>query len=183
MVNLLWGISFPAIKATNMLMDQHSGSVGNDQEESAVGRMVSRVVSASFLMTVRFAVALVMLGVFVPRLFQGMTAAQWWMGAWVGLSFVPGFLLQIMAMHEIPASRSGFLTSLSVVFTPVLMIAVERRPPRWPVTVGAGVALLGTAILTGLVGLGGSLGLRLTPNALERTGIGDWLTVLAAFIF
>ncbi len=186
-VNLLWGISFPAMKATNMIMERHAGEAasGSDAEVPAVATttIAFQVTSAGFLMTVRFAVALVLLGLFVPRLFQGLTGEQWMMGAWTGLAFAAGFMLQIVALNYIPASRSGFLTSLSVVFTPLLMIALERRLPRRAVLVGALFALLGVAILTGLVKLGGPTGFWLAKGALNQITRGDWLTVAAALIF
>ena len=56
-----------------------------------------------------------------------MTAAYWVMGAVAGGVYSAGLFLQVVALNDIPASRSGFLTSLAVVFTPLLMIAVDRR--------------------------------------------------------
>ena len=181
-VNLLWGISFPAMKATNLIMDRHQASASSTKA-AVPPSAITKVVAASFFMAVRFATALLLLGLFVPRLFVGLTAEQWLMGAWTGLAFSAGFLLQIVGLNYIPASRSGFLTSLAVVFTPLLAIIFERRPPRWPVVGGAVLALLGTAILTGLFELGGPCGVRLAADAWRRVGPGDWLTTLAAFIF
>jgi len=181
-VNLLWGISFPAMKATNLIMERHQASA-TSTEPTVPSHAVAKVVAASFFMTVRFAAALVLLGLLVPRLFVGLTAEQWLMGAWTGLAFSAGFLLQIVGLNYIPASRSGFLTSLAVVFTPLLGIVFDRRAPRLPVAGGAVLALLGTAVLTGVLELGGPGGLRLAQDAFARVGPGDWLTTLAAFIF
>ncbi len=101
----------------------------------------------------------------------------------VGLPFAAGFLLQVAGLNEIPASRSGFLTSLSVVFTPMVVIAVERRGLRPAVVIGAAIALLGTALLTGLLVPGGRFGLHLAADSTARLGAGDALTVAGAFLF
>src|SRR5262249_23370596 len=111
------------------------------------------------------------------------TRAEWLMGMGVGLPFAAGFLFQVAGLNEIPASRSGFLTSLCVAFTPLLVIAVDRRWPRPSVVVGASIALLGTAFLTGLLVPGGRFGLPRAAAPPARLGAGDALTVAAAFIF
>jgi drug/metabolite transporter (DMT)-like permease len=205
-VNLLWGISFPAMKATNMIMDEHvarhrkpaalqgandsqfsqhdAADAGNATTSSKafLHDLVEKTVSASFLTVVRFAIAMLILAAFVPRLFLGVSAAQWRMGIWTGFAFAPGFLMQNVGLNYVPASRSGFLTSLSVVFTPLVMIILERRLPRALVLAGIAVGLFGTAILTGLVKVEGA-SLHLAKDAASQLGPGDWLTIVAAFIF
>src|SRR5262249_41121528 len=99
------------------------------------------------------------------------------------LPFAAGFVLQAAALNEIPASRSAFLTSLCVVFTPLLATAIERRPPQRRVLGGIALALLGTAFLTGVLEPGGSLGLRLAADASGKLGWGDWVTILSALLF
>ena len=182
MVNLLWGISFPAMKATNMIIAQHQAA-GQTAEPGTMAKSMAQVTAACFLITVRFSIALALLGVFFPRLFGGLTRQHWQMGAWTGLAFAAGFVLQIVGLNYVPASRSGFLTSLTVIFTPLATTAIERRPPRWPVVWGAATALVGTAILTGMIELSKPFGLRFANDALSRIGPGDWLTAGAAIIF
>jgi drug/metabolite transporter (DMT)-like permease len=187
-VNLLWGISFPVMKATNQLIDRHQmGSGGGRLHGTEAGEPASKVVpqvrAACFLIILRFTIALMLLVLFLPRLFRGMTPDHWRMGAWTGLTFGAGFVFQIMGLNYVPASRSGFLTSLTVVFTPLALILIERRRPRWLVAAGAAAALVGTAILTGMVQLGQPWGVRLADDAFARVGPGDWLTVAGAVIF
>ena len=172
MVNLLWGISFPVMKAANQIM-----------AGTQTGRDADHFTAACFLIAVRFSLALVLLGLLMPRLFLGLRREHWSMGAWVGLAFSVGFVLQIVGLNYIPASRSGFLTSLSVIFTPIAMVVLERRMPRLGVLVGALAALLGTGILTGMFELRGQFKIRLAVDSLGSMGIGDWLTVLAAVVF
>lgn len=182
MVNLFWGISFPAMKATNMIMEGSVGVVGASDSASPAKAM-AQVTAACFLIIVRFSIALVLLGVFFPRLFYGLTQEQWWMGAWTGLAFAAGFVLQIVGLNYVPASRSGFLTSLTVIFTPIAMVAIARQAPRWPMVAAAVTALLGTGVLTGLFELASPFGLQLADDAIGQIGLGDWLTAGAAVIF
>jgi drug/metabolite transporter (DMT)-like permease len=65
----------------------------------------------------------------------------------------------------------------------MVMIAIERRRPRIAVMVGASIALLGTAFLTGLLVPGGRYGLHPAADATSRLGLGDVLTIVGAFIF
>lgn len=198
-VNLLWGISFPAMKAANLVMSEASGpsageagSLSSDATDpnrppqatnSLAAEIHEHTLSASFLTAVRFALSLVVLGVCVPRLFLGMKWSYWWMGVFTGLAFAPGFIMQNVGLNYVPASRSGFLTSLSVVFTPLVVMVLERRLPRRLVLIGIAIGLVGTAILTGLVRIEGPMSIRLVNGALSELGPGDWLTIVAAAIF
>ena len=124
LTNALWGASFPLMRMINDLMERAvpSGPDGG----SAVAAAVNQLTRASFYTAVRFVLATVMLGMFSPSLFRGLSRGEWLMGMGVGLPFAVGFLLQVAGLNEIPASRSGFLTSLTVAFAPMLMVAMER---------------------------------------------------------
>jgi drug/metabolite transporter (DMT)-like permease len=180
-VNGLWGISFPVMRAINALMDRAVPAGSGVKSTAAV--ILDQLTRASFYSALRFAIAMAVLALVAPSWFRRLTRAEWLMGMGVGLPFAAGFLLQVAGLSEIPASRSGFLTSLTVAFTPLLVIAVERRRPRFSVLVGATIALSGTAFLTGLIVPGGRTGLHLATDATSRVGLGDALTVVAAFIF
>jgi drug/metabolite transporter (DMT)-like permease len=172
-VNVIWGTSFSVTPLILRAMARHEAA------ETAAGRLSD----ACLYTTVRFAAALVLLGVCLPSTFRGLTRRRWLMGAAVGLPFAAGFVLQTVALDEIPPSRSGFLTSLCVVFTPLLVVALERRLPRKRVLAGIILALLGTAVLTGAVVLGGANGVGLAADATQRLTWGDVLTVAAALLF
>ncbi len=180
-VNVLWGLSFPSIALVNRVMNQ--ALPGPAVGESATQVIARQTARSSFFMVCRFSLAIVALRLIVPRCFRVMTRRDWAMGMIVGTPCSLGFLLQVVGLSEIPASRSGFLTSLSVVFTPLLMVALERKIPRAQVLLGAALALFGTTVLTGLVEFGGGLGLRLSSSASSRLAVGDWLTLAAALLF
>jgi drug/metabolite transporter (DMT)-like permease len=181
LVNVLWGISFPLMRMINELMDRAVPAWPGTTSGAAA--LVDQSTRASFYMALRFTIAMVLLATAMPSLFRRLTRAEWLMGMGVGLPFAAGFLLQVAGLNELPASRSGFLTSLCVVFTPLLIIAVERRWPRPAVVMGAAIALLGTAFLTGLLVPDRRFGLHLAADSSSPLGIGDALTVAAAFLF
>src|SRR5262245_10628323 len=112
------------MKAANLVMSEATGQSGGDTvvansaqgARSIAAEIHEHTLSASFLTAVRFTLSLAVLGVCVPRLFVGMRWSYWWMGVFTGLAFAPGFIMQNVGLNYVPASRSGFLTSLSVVF-------------------------------------------------------------------
>ena len=63
------------------------------------------------------------------------------MGGAAGFVFVFGMLIQNYALNEITAGRSGFLTALTVVFTPLLAFAITGRRPSVQVIAAVGIAL------------------------------------------
>lgn len=161
LTNVLWGLSFPAMKAANMIIERELG------EEPGFA-------AAGFFIVLRFAAALLMLALLRPVLFRGLTPARWAMGAVTGLAFSGGFLLQVVGLNTIPASRSGFLTSLSVLFTPIFVTLATRRAPRAVFWAAALLALAGMAVLSGV---------RFAPDAFRDLGLGDALTAAGAAIF
>jgi drug/metabolite transporter (DMT)-like permease len=176
LVNVLWGMSFPTVKALTEQLDRLC--LGT----SEVASSAYRVASATCIISLRFGLAFVLLGIFCRSLMMRTRWFEWWAGAWIGTLFLCGLILQTIGLATIPASRSGFLTSLSVVFTPLLVaLGHGRRPSRWLVA-GIGIASLGVAILTGLI-LWDSAGIRLAPDAMQVWTIGDTLTTVASLFF
>ncbi len=176
MVNAIWGSSFPFMKGLNLQVDEHFGVT----EFSSSTWL--RTASASWMIALRFGFALPLLLVFYRRSLSGIRRAHVWSGIAIGTLFFVGLLMQVIGLATIPASRSGFLTSLAVVFTPVLMTVYRKRLPRIPVLLGTVVALLGVSILTGLLTFESGR-LSVTRDALSRWTTGDTLTTLAAFAF
>jgi drug/metabolite transporter (DMT)-like permease len=181
-ITMLWGVSFPLVKMNNLLM--------RDNQRLALGSMYEKAApfdldlsAAALTMTMRFGLSFAVLMLFFPRHFGRLTVRQWLMGGAAGFVFAVGLLLQIFALNEIPASRSGFLTSLSVVFTPLMLIAVTRRRPPLHVILAVAVALFGVAILTETVRFDADSVLRLSDDFRETIGVGDVLTILAAAVF
>ena len=123
-----------------------------------------------FFVMMRFVLAAVVLVALVPRARAGFTNAKVWKGgAWLGLIVWGGFLLQMFGLTDVTPAVSAFLTSLYVVFTALIGVALGRQKLT-------GFAILGVLLAT--FGAGWISG----PPQLNF-GVGEWLTVGCAFLF
>jgi drug/metabolite transporter (DMT)-like permease len=176
LVNALWGFSFPVVKVLNEMSDLHFGV---DPEHPST---VFRVIVSAWMIATRFTLALLILCVVWSSLVRRATRQEWLAGLYIGFMFYCGLVLQVIGLATIPASRSGFLTSLTAVFTPLFGALIFRKyPTKWMV-IGTGLAVVGVVILTGLVVRTPS-GLALAPDAADRWTLGDTLTTLGSVFF
>jgi drug/metabolite transporter (DMT)-like permease len=120
-------------------------------------------------MTLRFGLAALILPLVSPAARRGIDIEAWKGGVVIGGLLLTGFMFQMFGLQEVSPAVSAFLTSLYVLFTVFLMIAIQRRLPHALVLVGALSATLGAAFISGPP--------RLTFD------LGEWLTVACAFIF
>ena len=111
-VNALWGLSFPLMRAVNLISNQRLG----EWEDSANSFL--HLQTTSFLIAIRFFVAGLLLRLVLPSLFVGLRWQHWVGGLGLGAVFATGLVLQTLGLNYIDASRSGFLTSMSMFFTP-----------------------------------------------------------------
>ncbi len=91
-------------------------------------------------------------------------------GALAGVCLCAAYLFQTFGLRYTSASKSAFITGLSIVLVPVLAAIIERKPPNRSEIAGVAVAMAGMGLLT-------LQGLRL---AISR---GDLLTLGCAFGF
>ncbi|HBJ36312.1 MAG TPA: hypothetical protein DDZ51_16485 [Planctomycetaceae bacterium] len=175
-VNILWGLSFPITKTINLQVDGHFDIIAEDSSSAL------RLSAAAWLILLRFTSAFLIFAIVFSKILRRAGIAEWWAGIQIGVFFYIGLILQIIALATIPASRSGFLTSLVAVFTPLLTAILLRVRPRLPVMIGVFVALLGVAVLTGLV-VGSESGFSLAADAWQAWTPGDTLTTLGAVFF
>ncbi len=175
-VNALWGLSFPMIKSMNQQMEH-----GFALEGMAVSTSL-HVAFTSGMIGLRFLIALAMLCLICPRLVRLASKEEWQAGLVVGLLFYFGLVLQVMGLATIPASRSGFLTSLTAVFTPIFSALILRQLPSWNVALGVCIALIGVSVLTGLIVLD-SRGFGIAPDGMSKWTFGDTLTTLGSVLF
>ena len=103
-------------------------------------------------------------------------------GIALGSLFFIGMMLQVSGLATIPASRSGFLTSLAVVVTPLMSSLFQRRKPRWTSIAGAAISVVGVCVLTEMVTLN-QHSLAFAEDAFSRWRIGDTLTLVAVIFF
>ncbi len=175
-VNALWGLSFPIMKSLNLQMEQFFGL-----ENHSVPSSLS-VAFASGMICMRFLMSLVVLCFVCPSMVRSASKYEWRVGVLVGLFFYFGLVLQVMGLATIPASRSGFLTSLTAVFTPIFSAILFRKSISVNVVIGVVIALLGVSILTGLI-IFDSGGIGFASDAISKWTLGDTLTTLGAVLF
>lgn len=81
-----------------------------------------------------------------------------------------GSTLQQIGIASTTAANAGFITGLYVVIIPLLLFIFGRQRPGWYVWLAAGMAVLGTSLLSS-----GSLHIRLSP--------GDTIVLGGAFVW
>ncbi len=135
---------------------------------TAVQRALDSATPFAFL-TARFLIAAAALALVFPRRAFRLTRRTVAAGVLIGVWLTAGYGLQTVGLLFTTASKSAFITGLSVVLTPLLSVAVSRRRPR---STSVGAVLLA----------GGGLYALTSPDAggLNR---GDVLTLGCALAF
>lgn len=145
--------------------------------------LVEHVPSADFL-TVRFAIAAVLMFVVFRRQTLALSRRELTLGAGLGALYAVAQLLQTVGLETTAASVSGFLTGTYIVLTPVLgALLLRDHIPRvawW----AALLAMVGIGVLS-LQGLAMGFGEALTLGsaamyALHILALGRWSTASTA---
>jgi drug/metabolite transporter (DMT)-like permease len=139
---LIWGAAFPLTK------------------------LALRDASPMAFTAARFLVASLLL---LPAL-GSIRPSEWRAGALLGGLLALGFTTQTIGLGFTTASRSGFLTSLYIPFTPLMVLLVHRGLPDRDALAGLAVAMGGMVLLT-------------RPDTGTALNRGDLLTVVCALAF
>ncbi|MBI3451170.1 MAG: DMT family transporter [Acidobacteria bacterium] len=124
-------------------------------------------------LAVRFGIATLALGLVFRRDAFPIRRDTARAGAWLGLLLGSGFALQTLGLTHTTATRSAFLTGLSVAVVPLLAAMIGRGGLTPGSLAGAAMAVAGLRLVT-------------LPAAGVETGgfgVGEVLTVLCAIIF
>ncbi len=151
MATMAWGGSFTWAKAAG------------DGINHAAGLPSGSLLGPILLLAWRFTAA----GVLWLIVFPGARRGWSWMAVkralLLGLTLWAGQTVQMLGLDRTSEAVNAFLTSLTVIFVPLLMMVVVRRPPAAAVWLPVGVAALGIWLMTGAAptgfGVGESLGL------------------------
>ncbi|MBO7173153.1 MAG: DMT family transporter [Burkholderiaceae bacterium] len=122
------------------------------------------------IVAMRFSLATLMFLVMIRSQLFRIKKTDWIAGSVVGLCIFAVYTLQTIGLETIPSSTSAFLTGLYVAFVPLLQWTVLRKRLSWPVIVGVVMAFVGMTLLA---------------NPFQMTfanSIGEWITILSAFI-
>ena len=80
------------------------------------------------------------------------TRVEWRLGIMAGVLMGLSYISQTFALRVLGAGRTGFLTGLYVVIVPFLALVLFRHPITRRIGLGAGLAVIGLALLSGAPG-------------------------------
>ncbi len=135
---MIWGTTFPLMKI----------ALGN--------------VKPFYFISLRFITAFIVLTLILNKRLKKINWRTFKIGSFLGLWLFFGFAFQIYGLQFTTASRSGFITGLSVIIVPILSIFVLKQIPTLSSWLGVFLALTGMYFLTGFTEAGFNIGDLLT---------------------
>jgi drug/metabolite transporter (DMT)-like permease len=179
---VFWGCGFTWAKAAGEAVQDAAGL----PRHSSFGPI--------FLLAWRFLFAAIVWFAIFPASRRGWTRRSFGWGVLVGAFLAGGLLVQHLGLDLSSEAVSAFLTSLTILFVPLIMLLVFRKPPRAVLWLGVVLATVGVWLMTGAqpqgFGKGEALGLAcafmftlyiLAVNAASRTQ-SPWQMVGAQFV-
>jgi drug/metabolite transporter (DMT)-like permease len=126
----------------------------------------------------RFAIAALVMAVVRPRAVAALSPTARRNGVLLGLALAAGYVAQTFGLERTPATVSGFITGLFVVFTPLCAGVLLHKHVDAVSWLGVAVATAGLALLS-LQGLSVGSGEAITllcalAFALHIVGLGEW---------
>lgn len=152
-ITAIWGFTFPIVK-------------------TALGDASPMAFTA-----MRMSGAALLLGLLYWKQLSRLSPEAWRGGAVTGALMAAGYAFQTTGLARTTASKSAFLTGLSVILVPFLVALLLRRLPRRSNWMGAAIALAGLYLLAFYPAGGGWQSAWQTPNS------GDLLTLACALCF
>jgi len=137
-VVIIWGTTFPLMKI----------ALGN--------------VKPFYFISLRFITAFIILTLILNKRLKKINWRTFKIGSFLGLWLFFGFAFQIYGLQFTTASRSGFITGLSVIIVPILSIFILKDKPTLSSWLGVLLALTGMYFLTGFTEAGFNIGDLLT---------------------
>jgi drug/metabolite transporter (DMT)-like permease len=151
LATLAWAGSFTWAKATG------------DGVNQAAGLASGALLGPILLLAWRFTAAGLLWFILIPGARRGWSWASLGRSVLLGALLWAGQTVQMLGLDRTSEAVSAFLTSLTVVFVPLLMVVVVRRPPPAALWLPVGLAAAGIWLMTGAAptgfGAGEMLGL------------------------
>jgi drug/metabolite transporter (DMT)-like permease len=157
LATVFWGSGFAWAKQAGQAV----------QDRAGLGRQAP--FGPIFILAWRFGLAAAVWFAVFPAARRGWTLAGVRRSSIVGLLLGAGLIVQHLGLDRTSEAVSAFLTSLTILFVPILMLAVFRKPPRPILWLGVVLATIGVWIMTGA-----------QP---EGFGWGEVLGLSCAFVF
>jgi drug/metabolite transporter (DMT)-like permease len=126
----------------------------------------------------RFAIAALVMAALRPRIVSTLGRRGLMAGVLLGLALGGGYVAQTYGLQRTPASISGFITGLFVVFTPLCSAVILRKRITTMTWIAVAIATVGLALIS-LRGLSIGSGEAVTllcalAFALHIVGLGEW---------
>jgi drug/metabolite transporter (DMT)-like permease len=115
---------------------------------AGIARLVGAAAAPSAYIFLRFLAAFVFQGIVFHRALAGLNGRVIAAGAFLAVPFYVGFILQATGIEPENSSVSAFLTSLFVVFTPILGRLLFRERLALPTLGGAALSVVGVYVLS-----------------------------------
>ncbi len=142
---LIWGGTFPVVK---------------------IGLLY---ITPVLMILVRFLLGSIIFVMFFRRAVFPIPRSSVVKGSVLTLFLFLGFVAQNIGLTYTTASKSAFITSVMVVFVPLLQFVVERRPPKIGNVIGVAIVTAGLWLLTSPAG--------------SAFNVGDSLTLVCSILF
>lgn len=157
LATLFWGCGFTWAKA------------GGENVNRLAGLEQGAPLGPIWLLSVRFLTAGVIWLAIFPASWRGWTWKSAGRAAAAGTFLTAGLVTQHLGLDRGSEAVIAFLTSLTILFVPLLMTIVLRRPPPPVLWIGVLLAMLGVWLMTGA-----------SPSGF---GVGELLGVICALLF
>ena len=132
LVTLLWGLSFPLMKNWHLASTHCPGGA---------------VVASLTMTALRMTLALLVLAVFLPRLFFAPSRREFRIGFLLGVINSVGFIFQVTGLAWTSPALSAFVTSLASAWVPLLMFALFQVAVHRLTLAGLVIGISGAAVL------------------------------------
>lgn len=152
-----WGMGFAWAK--------NVGEAGN----ASAGLPPGSTLGPVLMLAVRFLVGAVLWCIIFPRSLRGWTPKAVGYGLIIGVSMCAGLILQHLGLDQTSEAVAAFLTNLTVVIVPLIVIGYTFKLPPANLLLACLVALGGIYLLTGA--------------DLGNTGVGEFYVILCAVAF
>lgn len=137
LATVLWGCGFTWAKS------------GGEAVQQAAGLPRGAPFGPVFLLAMRFLTAAAVWVIVFPASLRGWRARGLARGLVVGAFCAAGLIVQHVGLDHTSEAVSAFLTSLTILFVPLLMVVIVRKPPRGPLWAGVALASVGVWLMTG----------------------------------
>ncbi|MBM4176097.1 MAG: DMT family transporter [Ignavibacteria bacterium] len=140
---------------------------------------VLELISPMVFVSIRFILAAIILFFIYRKRVFNIPMPTVKMGSVLGFFLFAGFTVQTIGLKYTSATKSALITGTFVVFTPILQLFVERKPPKIGSVIGVVLVFLG---LLSLSSTEGSL-YKFLLSIGRDFNIGDFLTLICALYF